>query len=200
MTRIGKDPNHATAADAMGALSDGDTMTIFSRGSFGLGDMVEHAIDAVGPATVLIASWQMGAADIRRFGLLLKSSAVTDIMVLCDRGLPSRHPQYAEAIEAAFGLDRVRVSRLKANFSVVRGLFDVVIRGSGGFARSRGLDIYDVDCDAGLARFFLESVETLTGSLPTGWASTVEVDDALRAVGARQPTPRYGMDKSKMRF
>ena len=188
-----------TVEESCGPLADGVELTIVTHGQFGLGDLVEYAAEEVGPCSLLVSSWSMGHGDVKRFSSMLKAAVITDILVVCDRGLPARHPKYAADIESAFGLDRVRVSRLKANFAVVRGSFDVVVRGSSGFARSRGVDLYDLDCSADMASFISGSVEQLTGGLPHGWATTPEVDAALRPVKAVGPRP-VKFDASRLRF
>ena len=165
----------------LGTLEPGYGATLATHGQVGLGDFVRATVDQLQPCKVLVSSGFVSVVDARSLGALLDCGAIVDLMLLTDRGLEAKHPNSAAAIEAAFGLERGRVCRLKARFSVVRGAFSVAIVGSGSLAPSKGVDVWRVDACEEAAAFLEDLVVSITEGLPSGWASTPEVDAALRS-------------------
>ena len=177
----------ANAGRAIGRLEEGVRLTLSSDGKYSLGDIVRAVVDQLQPCSVVVSSGFVSVIDAQSLGALLRCGALTDLLVITDRGLESKHPRSARAIEDAFGSGRVRASRCKARFAIVRGAFSVVVRGSGSLAKSRGLDLFDVDCCEQMATFMEGIVRDMVGEMPGGWAEG-------------EPTQKGGFDASRLRF
>lgn len=148
----------STAAEALGPIERGCEIYALSTGQFSLIDVVQHVLQATGPARVVVSTWTAAGADVDIAFRLLTDGAIESLRFIVDFSFPSRQPAYCAAIREAFGDAAIRVTKNHAKFVLIRNkTWNVVIRTSMNLNENRRLENLEVsDCE-GMASF-LESV------------------------------------------
>lgn len=115
-----RDIDAARAAAAVGPISKGMEAFGLSGGRFSLVELLEHCLQATGPADVTLTLWTFGLLDLRRVGELLASGAIRSARWLLDRATLQHHPHYMDALRALVGDERIAVTRVHAKWVTIR--------------------------------------------------------------------------------
>jgi hypothetical protein len=97
-----------------------------TNGQFSLIDMIEHVLDQVGPADVVVSTWTMGIYDRETSERFCHDGRIKRIRWLLDPSFFSRRPELSGQLVKAFGVDSFRAANTHAKFVVIRGVGKVV--------------------------------------------------------------------------
>lgn len=131
-------------------------------GKFSLIDVIEHVLEATGPADVVVSTWTAANSDIGFARRLFDDGRITSLRFLVDYSFLVRQPAYAAGLRAAFGDDAIRVTKNHAKFVIVRNkTWNVAIRTSMNLNECRRLENVEISDDKRLCEFLEEVMETI---------------------------------------
>ena len=81
------------ASEAIGQIEHGCEIFGLNKGQFSLIDIIEHCLNATGPADVLISTWTAAGADLGFANALMTSGAIRDLRFVVDFSFPTRQPE-----------------------------------------------------------------------------------------------------------
>jgi len=176
-----------TAAGAVGEITKGCEIFGLSKGQFSLIDLIEHCLDATGPADVIISTWSAAAADIEYANRLITDGRIRSLRFLVDFSFPSRKPEYCDLLRSVFGDDCVRMAQTHAKFVVIKNDdWTLALRTSMNLNHNRRLESFEVSDDPGMVEY-LEGVidevfagDTLAAQLKRGRGQN---ETTLNAIG-----------------
>lgn len=175
--------NAASAAEAVGPISKGMEVYGLSKGQFSLVELVQHVLDATGPAHVVVSTWTAAGADLAHTRALIDDGRILSARWLVDFSFPSRQPAYAAILREQFGDEAVRCTANHAKFVMVRNAdWNVVVRTSMNLNLNRRLESYEISDDADLADW----LEVVVAEAFDGGASTLA--EATAQPGRAQQT------------
>lgn len=149
------------AAQAVGPIEKGCEIFGICKGQFSLIELVEHCLDATGPAAVVVSTWTAGGADIEHFGSLLANEKIAKCFWVVDFSFISRQPEYAEALYDKFGKDSIRTTSNHAKFVLIGNAdWKLVIRTSMNLNRNSRAETYEISDCPKLYQFVLEFAQS----------------------------------------
>ncbi|HYN08042.1 MAG TPA: hypothetical protein VES67_11680 [Vicinamibacterales bacterium] len=158
-----------SAADAIGPLSPGCSIFALGAGGFTVADVLAYLLDEIGPASLTIATWTAGRADIWRTSQLLTDGRVRSLRLLTDKSLPHRNPAYFAALLERYGPASVCLSNVHCKFAVLRNAaWSLVLRTSSNLDAVCRLESFDLDDDAELARYLETVVDAIFAEQAAG--------------------------------
>lgn len=148
----------ANAAEALGPIESGIELYALCKGDYSLIDIVEHCLDATGPADVTISTWTAAGADLEFAMEFVTDGRVRSARWLVDFSFPQRQPEYFALLVDRFGAESVRATANHAKFVLIRNEdWDLVLRTSMNLNLNRRLENVEISDDAGMADY-LEAV------------------------------------------
>lgn len=154
-----RDINAASAAEAVGPITHGMEVYGLSKGQFSLVELIEHVLQATGPADLVVSTWTAAGADLQHTRTLLDNGLVRRARWLVDFSFPSRQPGYCAELRGRFGDGSIRCTANHAKFvTVTNETWAVVIRTSMNLNLNRRLESYEISEDPTLAAFLLAFV------------------------------------------
>ena len=164
-----------TAAGAVGEISKGCEIFGLSKGQFSVIDLIEHCLDATGPADVIISTWSAAAADIYYVNRLIRDGRFRSLRFLVDFSFHARKPEYFDLLRTVFGDGCVLMAQTHAKFVVIKNDdWDLALRTSMNLNHNRRLESFEVSDDPGMVEY-LEGViaeffvnDTLAAQLKRG--------------------------------
>lgn len=175
--------NAATAADAVGQITPGCEIYGLSKGQFSLVELIDHVLDATGPADVTISTWTAAGADLAHTNDLLRSDRIRSARWLVDYSFPNRQPAYCAQLRQLFGDDAIRATANHAKFVLITNdNWNVVIRTSMNLNLNRRLENYELSDDPELAAW----LRTVINDAFDGGAA--DIDAAARAPSRARAT------------
>lgn len=182
--RVLRTINAATAAEAVGPITHGIEVYGLSKGQFSLIELIDHILQATGPADLTISTWTAAGADLAHAHALLGSGHVRTARWLVDYSFPSRQPAYCAQLRQRFGDDSIRCTANHAKFVLIRNeTWDVVLRTSMNLNLNRRLESFEISEDRDLADW-LDTVATdaFDGAAATVARTAAEPSYAARTV------------------
>lgn len=153
-----------SAADSIGPVHPGMDVYCLTFGQFDLSDVIEHLLDGVGRASVVVATWTAGAADLERAGRLLDDDRLESVRFIVDQSFPNRQPAYYEKLLEKFGAASVTMTRSHCKFLLVSaGDYRMVVRTSMNLNANRRLENLEISDDAELFAFMETTVDEVFG-------------------------------------
>jgi hypothetical protein len=151
-----------TAAAALGPIDRGCELYCLTMGKFSLVDVIEHVLQATGPADVVVSTWTAAAADIGFANRLLVDGRLTSLRFLVDYSFPFRQPAYCAALREAFGDEAIRATKNHAKFVLIRNAeWNIVCRTSMNLNECRRLESLEISDDAEMAAWLADVVDRL---------------------------------------
>lgn len=195
MTQIARTPkrrtvqrtiNAASAAEAVGPIDHGIEVFGLSKGQFSLIELVDHLLDATGPADLTISTWTAAGADLAHTQAFLADGRVRTCRWLVDFSFPSRQPAYCQQLRDRFGDDNIRATANHAKFVLIRNdAWSISLRTSMNLNRNQRLESYEISDDPALADWFDEIVaEAFAGGASTIADTTRRPSIAKQSIGA----------------
>jgi hypothetical protein len=156
----------ANAAEALGPIEPGIEMYALCKGDYSLIDIIEHCLDATGPADVTVSTWTAAGADLEFAMGFVVDGRVRSSRWLVDFSFPQRQPQYFALLVDRFGAENVRATATHAKFVLIRNeKWNVVLRTSMNLNMNRRLENVEISDDAGLADYLEAVVDELFASV-----------------------------------
>ena len=129
-------------------------------GQFDLSDVIEHLLNEIGEADVVVATWTAGAADLERASRLLDEDLFASLRFICDQSFPARQPEYYSKLVDRFGVASVVLTRSHCKFVLLAGGdYRIVVRTSMNLNANRRLENLEISDDPRLYAFMLDVVE-----------------------------------------
>lgn len=153
LTRVATDQ----AAAAIGAIEPGCELFSITNGQFSLVDILQHVLEATGPATLDIATWAASDGDLRRAHAFLLDNRVTRLRLVVDPSFKSRKPEFCAELENLFGGNAIRTTPIHGKFALIRNeTWNVAIRTSMNLNTNNRIETVEISDDPDLAAFFAE--------------------------------------------
>ena len=151
-----------TASQAIGSLYPGCEIFGFTKGQFCIINVLEHVLNEVGPADVVICTWSASSGDIRAAHRMLKLSKIKALKFIVDFSFKSRKPQFLNELVDTFGGDAIRVTSIHAKFITVKSEnYNIVIRTSMNLNYNPRFENFEISDDAGLYDFMAGVVDEI---------------------------------------
>lgn len=150
------------AADALGPIERGVELYALCKGDYSLIDIIEHCLDATGPADVTMSTWTAASADLEFAMGFVLDGRVRSARWLVDFSFPQRQPAYFALLVDRFGADAVRATANHAKFVLIRNdEWDIVVRTSMNLNENRRLENVEISDDAGMADYLSAVVDEI---------------------------------------
>ena len=200
--------NAANAAEAVGAIAPGCEIYGLSKGQFSLIELIDHVLDATGPADITISTWTAAGADLAHASNWLRSDRIRSARWLVDYSFPNRQPAYCAQLRDLFGDNAVRTTANHAKFVLIENdRWNVVIRTSMNLNLNRRLESYEISDDPELAAW----LHTVIDDAFNGGAADIEqatrtpararaTSETLAGDISRPPSMSYTLDDKKATY
>ena len=157
------------ASEVIGRIEKGVEITGLTNGQFSLIDTLEHVLNEIGPADVLVSTWTMGIYDGARAEEFCQNGAIRRIRWLVDPSMFGRRPEIAGRLIQAFGADSFRAVNNHAKFATLcNENFQVCIRSSMNLNPNRRLENFDITEGPELPAFFNAVADDIFRRFPAG--------------------------------
>lgn len=197
----------ANAADALGPIEPGIELYALCKGDYSLVDIVEHCLNATGPADVTISTWTAAGADLEfALGFVLDGRIRSSRWVV-DFSFPQRQPAYFALLVDRFGAGSVRATANHAKFVMIRNeSWNLVLRTSMNLNLNKRLESIEISDHAEMAEYLTDVVGelfALDGDGPVGKSpyrnkrlidGLGRVSDATEVAKAYQSDDLFGRD------
>jgi hypothetical protein len=174
----------ASAADTIGQVEPGLDVYALTFGQFDLSDVLEHLLNATGPAEVVVATWTAAKADLDRAAAFVEDERVEKLRFIVDQSFPNRQPAYFDRLVNKFGAGSVVTTRSHCKFLLIAGGgFHFCVRTSANLNANKRLENIEVSDDIGLYTFMLEVADEIFAE-----GGSLYVAD-LAGIAAVEPVP-----------
>lgn len=144
-----------SAAASIGALHKGFNIFCLNKGQYSIINVVEHTLNQIGKADVIISTWTAAGAEISKAKFFLESTKINRLHWIVDRSFPTRQPQYFKQLTAIFGEDCISMTNSHAKFIMLSNDdFKIVIRTSMNLNENKRLEYFEMSDDAALFDYF----------------------------------------------
>jgi len=150
------------AAQVIGDLYPGCEIFGFTKGQFCIINVLEHVLNQVGPAEVVICTWSAASGDIRAAHRMLSLNKIKSLKFIVDFSFKSRKPQFCDELIKAFGGDAIRVTSCHAKFITVKSeTYNIAIRTSMNLNYNPRFENFEISDDLGMYDFMTEIVDEI---------------------------------------
>lgn len=147
--------NALTAADAVGAVAKGMQVFGFTKGQWGLVDIIRH-IASHGQFDLTVSAWQATGEAMARLAAV---PGIRSARFLIDASFPNRQPAYAWQMMERFGKGALIVTKTHAKFSLLKSDdLAIVVRTSMNLNEEQRLEMYEIDESPSMFEKFEASV------------------------------------------
>lgn len=186
-----------TAAEVIGPIDKGVEITGVTNGQFSLIDVLEHVLDEIGPADVLVSTWTMGIYDAGRAEVFCANGAIRSIRWLVDPSMFGRRPEIAGKLIQTFGAEAFRGVNNHAKFATLCNEdMSVTIRSSMNLNPNKRLENFDITEGPALAAFFNAIANDIWSRFPAGEAGDTQSRKFFADVLATFETVQAEVEKS----
>jgi hypothetical protein len=142
------------AAQAVGPITKGCEIFGICKGQFSLVELIEHCLDATGPAWVVVSTWTAGNADIEHFGSLVEDARIVKCFWIVDFSFISRQAAYAVQIYERFGTECITTTSNHAKFVLIGNKdWKLAIRTSMNLNKNSRAETYEISDSPALYDF-----------------------------------------------
>lgn len=150
------------AAQVIGDLYPGCEIFGFTKGQFCIINVLEHVLNQVGPADVVICIWSAASGDIQAAHRMLSLNKIKSLKFIVDFSFKSRKPQFCEEMIDTFGGDSIRVTSCHAKFITVKSeKYNIVIRTSMNLNYNPRFENFEISDDLAMYAFMTEIVDEI---------------------------------------
>ena len=152
----------ATAKDTIGEIVPGIDVYALTMGQFDLADVMEHLLEATGPADVVVATWTAAKADLDRAEVFIKDERIKSLRFIVDQSFPNRQPGYFNRLVNKFGEGSVVVTRSHCKFLLIKGGgYSFIVRTSANLNSNKRLENIEVTDNDEFYNFMLEAADLI---------------------------------------
>lgn len=150
------------AADAVGPITQETELFLMTNGQFSIVDIVEHCLNATGPACIDIATWTAADGDLRRAHAFLLSSRITRARFVVDPSFRTRKPEFCATLVGLFGNDAIRTTPLHGKFvAIYNDTWSMAIRTSMNLNINKRIETVEISADKALTSFLSARVDEI---------------------------------------
>ena len=143
------------AAEVIGDLSPGVSVSGLTAGQFSAIDVMEHMVNCLGPADVSISAWTTGLYDVKRAAEMRANQQLRGLRFILDRGTFEKSPKFAGPLIQAVGVEAFRCVSVHAKVIIVEGdRGRAVMRSSMNLNKNLRTEQFDIDVADGFAEFY----------------------------------------------
>ncbi|ADG67960.1 hypothetical protein Plim_2133 [Planctopirus limnophila DSM 3776] len=143
-----------TAAEAIAGLDHVHEIYGFTKGQFGLLQLLEAILERTGPARVSLSTWTAARHEIQTLDRHVKAGRLLSMRWLIDFSFARRDPEAAHQIRQTFGLDAIRVAQNHSKFALIEAEgWELVLRTSMNLNMNPRLEDFTLAHDPALASF-----------------------------------------------
>ncbi len=107
------------AAAAVAGLTHDVEIYGFTKGQFGLLQLLDALLDVTGPARVSLSTWTAARHEIQSLEKFVTAGRLLQMRWLIDFSFSRRDPEAAHQIRRTFGLDCIRVAQNHSKFALI---------------------------------------------------------------------------------
>ena len=161
----------ANARDTIEGFGPGIDIVGLTYGQFSLLDLIEAALEVIGPADVTISTWSAGFYDVEAAVRFRDNGLLRSCRFLMDSSAKRGQATPGDVADL-FGPDAVRTSRSHAKFVLIRNEdWAVVITSSMNLNLNPRLEQFEMTDDVDRYDFFDAFVQSVWTDLPEGWVN-----------------------------
>ena len=151
-----------TAAETLGELRNGVSLTGATAGQFSAIDALEHMANEMVAADCMVSTWTTGIYDVERAAALKANGNLRRVRMLLDKATFEKSPQFAGPLIDALGVDAFRCLSVHAKVIVVRGERGTCAwRSSMNLNKNLRSEQFDLDVSEEVGGFWAEWFEAL---------------------------------------
>ena len=152
----------ANAKDTIGEITPGIDVYALTMGQFDLADVMEHLLEATGPADVVVATWTAAKADLDRAEVFLKDKRILSLRFIVDQSFPNRQPGYFNRLVNKFGEGSVVVTRSHCKFLLIKGGgYSFIVRTSANLNSNKRMENIEVTDNEDFYNFMMEAADLI---------------------------------------
>jgi len=152
----------ANAGAALGPIEQDTEIYALCKGDFSLIDIIDHCLQATGPADVTVSTWTAAGADLEFALGFVVDRRVRSARWLVDFSFPQRQPAYFALLVDRFGAESIRATANHAKFVLIRNeSWDLVVRTSMNLNLNRRLESVEICNDREMAAYLSEVVDEM---------------------------------------
>lgn len=158
-------------ADEVSALLAKDCRIYgFTDGSFSLIDLIYSILQKIGPADVITATWSAGIKDAHQVKWMLDTNLIRSYQIITDYSYDVRQAKYALSLEALFGKQNIRTTRLHAKFTLIKNeTWKICIRTSMNLNANKTCESFEIDEGDQLYDFHMDFCRSVIADMPEGF-------------------------------
>lgn len=142
------------ARDALGLIEPGCEIFALTNGQFSMIDILEHILDATGPACVDLATWTAADGDLRRAHSFMLSGQIRELRMIVDPSFKTRKPEFCSTLTELFGDAAIRTIPLHGKFAAIRNSnWRIAIRTSMNLNPNKRIESVEISDDPDLEGF-----------------------------------------------
>ena len=150
------------AAQAIGDIYEGCEIFGFTKGQFCIINILEHLLNQIGTADVVICTWSAASGDIRAAHRMLNLKKISSLKFIVDYSFKSRKPHFCDELVKTFGGDSIRVTSIHAKFITVKNNdYHIVIRTSMNLNYNPRFENFEISDHIGLYNFMTKIVDEI---------------------------------------
>jgi hypothetical protein len=143
------------AAEVIGDLSPGVSVSGLTAGQFSAIDVMEHMVNCLGPADVSISAWTTGLYDVKRSAEMRANEQLRGLRFILDRGTFEKSPKFAGPLIQACGVEAFRCVSVHAKIIIVEGARGrAVMRSSMNLNKNLRTEQFDIDVSDAFTDFY----------------------------------------------
>ena len=150
------------AAQAIGAIYTGCEIFGFTKGQFCIINILEHILNQIGTADVVICTWSAASGDIRAAHRMLSLKKINSLKFIVDYSFKSRKPHFCDELVKTYVGDSIRVTSIHAKFITVKTKnYHIVIRTSMNLNYNPRFENFEISDHLGLYNFMAEIIDEI---------------------------------------
>lgn len=106
-----------SAAEAIGPIVPGLNLFLFTRGQFGMLDIITHVVDQIGAADLSVWAWAIADYEVDAIAALMSREAIRSARLVIDRSAEQRDAGLMRLWRERYGAEAVRVCKNHAKMA-----------------------------------------------------------------------------------
>lgn len=142
------------AKEAIGGIKKGMSLFCLTKGDFNKINIIEHILDEIGSADVVVCTWAAGGFDVKKLKALHDSGRVNNISIILDKSAISKLGADRFKIITELFPNEVYPTSTHAKFILIRNEeFHIVVRTSMNLNENKRIENFEIDDDRELYNY-----------------------------------------------
>lgn len=145
-----------SAASMIGNIQPNCEIFGLTKGDFSIINVIEHILDEIGTADVIISTWTAANVELKYLENFLANKKINNLHLIVDRSFETRQPKYYKMMVEKFG-DIVSTTSTHAKFVLIRNEnFNIVVRTSMNLNENKRIENFEISDDKDFYDYLLE--------------------------------------------